>query len=78
MEQLIGIVAILIYLSYIFGHEKDWLKFSERFKERWHRQRRRRLNHHEYIEQVVDSANEKYWVQKRAAADKERVKKNFL
>lgn len=82
MEQLIGIIAILGYVTYIFGKEDRLLRFSqnlkERFRERRARSSRRRISHHEYIEKVVDNANEKYWEQKKIAEGKEKVRKNFL
>lgn len=79
MEQVIGVLMILGYISYVFGKEDRLLRFSEGLKERFNQRRRtRQISHHEYIKQVVDNANEKYWTEKEIAADKERVKKNFL
>jgi hypothetical protein len=59
MEQVFGIILLLSYITYILGKENRLLRFSERLGQRFHR-RHRRISHHEYIEKVVDSANEKY------------------
>ncbi|MFA5184029.1 MAG: hypothetical protein WC456_00715 [Patescibacteria group bacterium] len=76
MEQVIGIILLLSYISYILGKEGRFLSFSERLGKRLHS--RRRISRHEYIEKVVAGANQKHWAEKRLAEDRERVKKNFL
>ena len=82
MEQLIGVLVILGYVIYVFGREDRFLRFSqnlkERFKEGSASRRLSHLSHHEYIEKVIDSANEKYWEEKKIAEGKEKVRKNFL
>lgn len=83
MEQVIGVLLILGYITYIFGREDRFLRFSQNLKERFNERRatrlaRRRILHHEYIEKVVKHANEKYWEEKKVAEGKEKVRKNFL
>ncbi len=78
MEQVIGVLLLLSYISYVLGKEKKFINLADRL-DRWRRRpARRKISHHEYIEKVIDSENERYWTEKQIAADRERVKKNFL
>ena len=78
MEQLIGVLIVLSYISYMLGREKNFINLSGRLEKWRQRPARRGVSRHEYIENVLQSNNEKYWAEKKIAADKERVKKNFL
>ena len=78
MEQVIGVVIVLSYITYVLGREKKFINLSRRLN-KWRSQpSRRKISRQEYIQEVIKSENEKYWAEKKRAADKERIKKNLL
>lgn len=75
---MIGAILVLACVSYMVGRQPNMGNFREKLEEWQRRPKKRRLNHRAYLEEVKESANQKYWAEKRRAEDKERVRESFL
>ncbi len=78
MEQLIAVILLLSYIIYVLGREKNFVNLSERLDE-LHKRRpeRHKISSREYLKKVKERSNERYWEQKRLAADQNGLRKIF-
>lgn len=69
--EIIAILLLLGLIGRLFSSKNGFKLFQPR-------PRREVISHQEYLKTVVDSRNQKYLEEKKLAANKERIKKNFL
>jgi len=69
--EITAILLLLVIIARLSADKTGFKLFSAK-------PRREIVSHQEYIKNVVASRNQKYLEEKKLAANKERIKKNFL